>query len=367
MNVRVGRSAIGRQRSLSSESTIQLAMTQTFIEPFVDKVAGKVVSLCRLSRSVFILTVLLLAGCGRSSSDRIQGYIEAEFIYVAAPLPGALTKLYVQRGAELKAGDPLFDLDSTPEAATREEAQRRLAQARANLDDASKGKRPSEIESLDAQLKQSQTALRLAEKELGRQEKLWAASGATTEQDVDRARSAHDQERQRVAQLQAELTTARLGSRPDQVAAAEANVRALEATLTKAEWELQQKRQAAPQSGLVFDTLYREGEWVPAGKPVVALLPPSHVKLRFFIPEPRLSSVHLGDAVQVWVDGAAGPVSGKISFVSPRTEYTPPVIYSRENRSKLVFLVEAVFEPGVAARLHPGQPVDVQFNSMPPP
>ena len=98
----------------------------------------------------------------------------------------------------------------------------------------------------------------------------------------------HDQARQRVAQLEAELATSRLGSRADQIAATEANVRALEAALVKAEWDLAQKRQLAPQAGLIFDTLYRAGEWVPAGRPVLALLPPPNIKVRAFVLRPEL-------------------------------------------------------------------------------
>jgi HlyD family secretion protein len=140
----------------------------------------------------------------------------------------------------------------------------------------------------------------------------------------------------------------------------------LEAAVTKAEWDLSQKRQPAPQAGAIFDTLYREGEWVAAGRPVVVLLPPENTKLRVFVPEVRIGSVQVGDTLQVFVDGADGPIMGRVSFISPRAEYTPPVIYSRENRSKLVFLVEAIFEPALAARLHPGQPVEAVFNSRQP-
>ena len=188
-------------------------------------------------------------------------------------------------------------------------------------------------------------------------------AGATTEQELDRARSTRQQNLERVAQLQADLRTARLGSRTDQVTAAEANLRALDAALAKAEWDLQQKRQNAPTGGAVFDTLYREGEWVAAGRPVVAILPPQHVKLRVFVPETWLTSIHVGDVLKVQADGAAA-VDAKVSFISPRAEYTPPVIYSRENRAKFVFMVEARFDPAIASSLHPGQPVDVRFGSV---
>jgi HlyD family secretion protein len=304
----------------------------------------------------------IATGCSDRESNRVQGYVEGEFVYVASPLPGQVDKLYVQRGDRVKAGEPLFALDSTPERAARDEAERRLAQGRSNLEDAQKGRRPTEIESLEAQLKQARAALVLADLEFERQQKL-AQSGSVAVQDFDRARSARDQGRERVAQLEADLQTARLGSREDQIAAAQANVRALEAALALANWNLAQKRQDAPQSGLVFDTLYREGDWVAAGKPVVVLLPPRNIKVRSFVPETWVGRIRQGQGVRITVDGVREPFLGKVSFISPQAEFTPPVIYSRESRSKLVFMIEIRFDPTVAANLHPGQPVDVEFDS----
>jgi len=310
----------------------------------------------------FMASVVLMA-CQRPPSDRVQGYVEGEFVYVASPFAGALESLAVRRGAQVRVGETLFALEQVSEKAARDEADRRLGQSRANLEDARKGKRPTEIDSIKAQLKQAQAALRLSSREVVRQEGLTTVPGAAVELEVDRARSARDQDRQRVAQLQAELDTALLGSRMDQVIAAEAEVRAREAALVRAEWELGQKRQQASKSGLVFDTLYREGEWVPAGRPVVVLLPPENIKVRAFVPEKRVGTIHPGDDAQVSVDGVAARYSGKISYISPRAEYTPPVIYSQESRDKLVFMVEVVFEPSTAGELNPGQPVDVQFES----
>ncbi|MEW6532439.1 MAG: HlyD family efflux transporter periplasmic adaptor subunit [Thermodesulfobacteriota bacterium] len=310
----------------------------------------------------FLATLSILAGCSAQQANRAQGYVEGEFVYVASPFPGQLDALYVQRGAQVKRGDPLFALDNSAEKAARDEAARRLAQGRASLEDAKKGRRPTEIESLEAQLKQARAQLEFSEIEFQRQEKL-IRSDSVAMQAFDRARSQRDQDRQRVAQLEADLETARLGSRSDQIEAAEANVRALEATLARAEWELSQKAQAAPQSGLVFDTLYRQGEWVAAGRPVVVLLPPQNIKVRAFVPETWVATIHPGDTVRVSVDGLPEPLIGRVSYISPRAEFTPPVIYSQESRSKLVFMVEAVFDPKTAVKLHPGQPVDVQFGS----
>jgi HlyD family secretion protein len=175
---------------------------------------------------------------------------------------------------------------------------------------------------------QAQAALELSEAEYARQEQL-VRKGPASRQDFDRARSTRDQDRQR---------------------------------LTQAKWSLDQKRQSAPQAGFVYDTLYRQGEWVAAGKPVVVLLPPQNIKVRTFVPETLVGTIHYGQAVRVAVDGVRDPFIGKVSYISPHTEYTPPVIYSRESREKLVFIVESVFDPAVSAKLHPGQPVDVQFE-----
>ena len=318
----------------------------------------------RIPSACASLAAMFLFGCNPGPTDRIQGYIEGEFVYVASPRAGSLRKLEVKKGAQVEQGVPLFVLDPMPEASVRDEAQRKLERATAMLEDAKKGKRPTEIESASAELEQARAALALSESEVGRQEKLSQTRGATTERDVDLARSARDRDRQRVAELAADLETARLGSRADQIAAAEADVRSSQAALATAEWELAEKRQAAPRAGVVHDTLYREGDWVGAGLPVVVLLPPANVKLRTFVAEEVVGSLQLGDAVQVFVDGVEGSSTGKISFIAPRAEYTPPVVYSRENRHKFVFLVEAVFEPEVARRLHPGQPVEVELGAQ---
>src|SRR5262249_7701538 len=156
--------------------------------------------------------------------------------------------------------------------------------------------------------------------------------GAASALELDRSRSTHEQDTQHVSQLEQDLVTARLGARPDQVAAAAAELQAQQAAAVRAAWGQDQKKESAPFAALVFDTLYREGEWVEAGRPVVVLLPPANVKLRAFVPEPRIGSVHLGDRASVSVDGVAEAFTGTVSYVSPQAEYTPPVIYSRETR-----------------------------------
>src|SRR5208337_2030239 len=152
--------------------------------------------------SVFctLAALSVFTGCGRHAGNRAQGYVEGEFVYVASPYSGALKSLNVRRGDQVKSNNPLFVLDDEPEKSARDEAERRLMQARSTLEDERKGKRPTEIESAEAQLGQARAALVLSEKELARQEKLLLTS-ATSVQDVDRARSVRDQDRQRVSQL----------------------------------------------------------------------------------------------------------------------------------------------------------------------
>lgn len=310
---------------------------------------------------VLLFCLAAFAGCHRQESNRFQGYVEGEYVYVASPFAGQVETLPVQRGMWVKPGDRLFALECGLETAAREEAERKLVQGRANLEDAKKGKRPAELESAESQLKQARAALVLSEKEYKRQDDLHSR-GVTSAEDFDRARSARDQDQHRVSQLEADLQTAHLGSRDDQIAAAAANVHALEAALAQADWNLAQKRQDAPQSGLIYDVLYQQGEWVSAGKPIVALLPPQNVKVRVFVPEAKVGSVHPGQAVTVFVDGVGQPDAGKVTYVSPQAEYTPPVIYSQESRQKLVFMIEIRFDAPTAAKLNPGQPVDVEFH-----
>ena len=307
------------------------------------------------------LGLLAAAGCGPRPPGAGQGYIEGEFVYVGAPLGGQLTRLAVSRGQEVQAGQLLFELESAAESAAVREAQGRLAQARSRLENLRKGRRPSEIASLEARLKSARASLELAEAELRRRVALRAENVISIEE-LDAYQARRDTDREAVKTLEADLETARLSAREDEVKAAEAEARAAEAGLEKALWALGQKRQAAPEGARVQDTLYRAGEYVAAGTPVVSLLPPANVKVRFFVPQDDLAQVKIGGAARVRLDGAGAPLTARIGYVSSRAEFTPPVLYNRENRSKLVFMVEAVFDPKDAPALHPGQPAEVRYK-----
>lgn len=303
--------------------------------------------------------MLLVAGCAEEAPPYYQGYAEAEYVRVALPFGGTLERLNVQRGTQVEAGDRLFVLESENEAAMRREAEERLRNAEAQLANLKKGRRPTEIAAIRAQLAQTVAALELSETQLKRTAQL-VKQGFITREKFDEAQAARDRDRARVAQLKADLATAQLAARPDEIKAAEAAVEAAKANLVQAEWRLEQKSATAPVAGLVADTYFVNGEWVNAGVPVVSLLAPENVKVRFFVPETVLGALRVGQPLSIACDACAAPISAQVSFIAPQAEFTPPVIYSRENRARLVFLIEARPAPQDAVKLHPGQPVEVR-------
>lgn len=311
-------------------------------------------------RAFLFLAIIALAlpGCARRERAGFQGYLEGEYIYVAAPLAGQLDQLAVQKGARVAAGAPLFTLERSAELAAQRQAADQLQAVQARLADLKKGSRPTELAGLEARLGQARAAEQLSKLDLARQEELFKTH-VIAEADIDRARLTHNRDTHAIEELQAQLSTAQLGGRTDAIAAAEADANAAAAAKARADWNVAQKSQAAPRAGLVYDTLYREGEFVTAGAPVVALLPPENLKVRFFVSETQFAALKAGDTVRVAIDGG-GTADAKVSYLSPQPEYTPPILYNRDNRAKLVFMVEALFtDPARARDLHPGQPVDV--------
>jgi HlyD family secretion protein len=266
--------------------------------------------------------------------------------------------LAVERGARVQPGAPLFQLDTDMEVLARDEAAARLTAARAQTANLTKARRPDEIRAAEAQLQQAQAALHATDTQLARTRELvqreFLARSALDDLSAERDRASA-----RVNELEAQLRLTRAAARPDEIAAARAQAHAEQAALAQQAWRQTQKAQSAPAAGVVFDIMYRAGERVPAGNPVVALLPDGALKLRFYVPQASLASVHIGDEVELHCDGCAQGLAARIAFVSPTAEFTPPVIYSNESRQKLVFLVEARPLGDTAALLKPGQPVDV--------
>ncbi|WP_033356545.1 HlyD family secretion protein [Burkholderia ubonensis] len=311
--------------------------------------------------SLLLAAGIALAACGRRADERAtyQGYVEGEFVYLSSSQSGTLTQLAVQRGQSVAANTPAFALEAVDETAALRQAQHQLAAAQAQLADLRTGKRPPEVNVTKAQLAQAVAQAGKAADQLARDERQYQAGGISAQQ-LDDSRTAARTTAAQVRELQSQVDVARLPGRSQQIAAQAAQVDAAQAAVAAAQWKLDQKRVAAPAAGRVYDTLYRLGEWVQAGSPVVQMLPPQNVKVRFFVPEAAVASIAPGRAVAIHCDGCAADVPARITYVSSQAEYTPPVIYSNESRTKLVFMIEARPAVADAPKLHPGQPVAVR-------
>ena len=313
-----------------------------------------------MTRPLLILLLgINLFGCEKPADSTWQGYIEGEYALIASPYAGQLQKLHVRRGDKVEAGKPLFALEQESERAARTEAEQRLNAAAARRENLQAARRPAEIDALRAEVTQAKAALALSSSQLAQQQKLFK-EGFIAQARLDEAQAARARDAARAAEAEAQLRSAlQQVGREAERRAAEGDAAGAQAALAQAALRLEQKSVAAPVSGMVQDTFFVEGEWVPAGRPVVSLLPPGNVKARFYVPETVLASLQPGKALEIRCDGCPAPLAAKVSFVSTQAEYTPPVLYSKESRTKLLFLVEARLE---GASLRPGQPVDVRLK-----
>jgi len=315
--------------------------------------------------ALVVAMLVLLAGCEAKKPAVWQGYVEGEFVYVAGKIAGRLDDLRVARGQTVTPGQTLYVLEHAFETEGLTLAKAQLQQAEDTLHDKEKGLRPEEIDQIVADLRRAEAARTLSTLEFNRRVKLYA-DATIAKEELDNARATHDRDKQQVKALEAQLATGKLSSRIDQVRAAQAAADAAKASVEQARWNLDQMTQQAGVAGLVYDVLHYPGEWVGAGSPVVVLLPPGNVKVRFFVPEAVAGALAVGQKIRVSWDGGKAPVTAAISYIAPSVEYTPPVIYSQSFREKLVIMVEARFAPDVAARMHPGQPMDVSQEPAAP-
>lgn len=307
---------------------------------------------------MLLLGSSLLTACGGKPSPVLNGYIEADTIRLASPVGGRLIALPLARGQDAQAGAVAFTLEQDSEKAAVAEAAARASQAEAQAADLQTGQRPQELAVHEANLRAARASLLQAEAELQRQSAL-ADKGYAPATTLDALRARRDTAAAEVAQMRARLASARLGARELGQQAATSGAQAAREQLAQRLWLLSQKTIRIPVSGRIEEHYYRVGEWVPAGSPVLSLLAPAAIKARFYIPETRLAALPVGAPVLLSCDNCGQPVPATIRFVAREAEFTPPVIYNKDNRSRLVWLAEAVPSPADALRLRPGQPVDV--------
>jgi HlyD family secretion protein len=313
-----------------------------------------------------VLIATAIAGAGWWWLNRVpaapswQGYVDAEYVRVSPTLTGRITSLAVARGDQVAAGAPLFTQDDADDVAARDAAAGKLAEAQARLANLETRSRDTEIAQARADLADAVATRDRMAKDLARNEEL-LRTGAASRQTVDQQRADLSSAIARVEAATAKLAQMESPTgRQYEIAAQRAMVEQARAGLTQAQWRVDQRHIAAPAAALVSDTLARPGETINAGVPVVSLLPPGNILVRFFVPETDLASLHVGDHLAIGCDACAPGLTATVTFISPQPEYTPPVIYSETNREKLVYLIEAHPPPDQAAQLKPGQPVDVR-------
>jgi HlyD family secretion protein len=308
---------------------------------------------------------LLLVSCSSDSAKLWSGYVVGDYIYVSSSLSGHVQRVAVKAGDEVKAGDFLFDLDADLEKFSSAEAKARLQGAKSTSQDLSKGKRRQEIEIIQAQIAQAQAQYELAQQNLQRQQKL-LDQGFVTKAAVDDAQLVQQQARARVAELTTTLQVARMPARDDERIASQASTNAAEDVVRENDWKKDQKHLTAKVAATVSEIYFHEGEFVQAGQPVLSLLPPQNLKVRFFIAQSELPLLRVGQSVKVHCDGCSQIFDAKISRIATQAEYTPPVIYSNTQRSKMVFMVEAIPAIEQGQLLHVGQPIDVSVAERKP-
>lgn len=309
--------------------------------------------------SLLLLSSFLLAGCNDDATT-ITGYVEGDRLHIGLPAGGILTSVDVVRGQSVTPGQRLFQLDQQAEQARVAEARARLAQATAQRDNLLSGLRPLELEALDAQKAQATADAERAQADLRRQQDLIKSSAAARSR-LDQARAEALRFKARVEELDARIAQARQGARTDEIRAADFAVSAAEAALATAEWSLERRTAAAPEAARVEDVLFQPGETAPANGPVVVLLPPDRITLRFYLGPEQIGRIRPGETLPVHCTGCPPDLTARISYVAGEASYAPPVLYSRDNAETLVFRVDAVpsaaSSPAVTDVLRPGQPV----------
>ena len=303
------------------------------------------------------LLTAIIPGYGVDPTPVYAGYIEAEYVYVAPSATGRIHTLAVAEGGSVHAEQFLFDMDATKQQASLRAATARVETAEANLRNLETGSRKAEIEVVRATLEQARAQQALARSTLERTENLFTRE-IVTQARVDADRAAVEQANAQVAQLQAQLEVAELPARSEQVVAAEKTLEAARAEADLAHSQLTDLTVTAPVAGRVETVYYEAGEVAAAGAPVVSILPPGDLKVLFFLPENERPSFAVGDRLEMECDGCAAGIVATITKMASDPQYTPPIIYSRDQRTRLVYRAEAHLDdtPG----LLPGQPVTLR-------
>jgi len=306
---------------------------------------------------IFSACMCILVGCSNQDHPQYSGYVEGENIYLASPFSGILQQLAVNRGQHVTKDDLLFVLDPKPQSIFLKQAEGEMIQAREVLKDLKLPRRVPEISAIEAQIEQTNAQISLAEIRVDRYQKLFDKQ-ASDRDSLDAALANLQQQKELKLQYESNLALAKLGSRENQISAQQAQFDTLQAKLKAAQWDLEQKTLRAPATGVIFDTYYRPGEFVNERQPVLSLLTPENIHIEFFVPLDYLNRLKVGDHINFSCQGCDEENAAVIHYISPDAEYLPPLVYSRDNKSRLVFRIKAHISTK-PERFKPGQPVMV--------
>ncbi|MDR7031490.1 HlyD family efflux transporter periplasmic adaptor subunit [Mesorhizobium sp. BE184] len=304
------------------------------------------------------LAAQLFGACAPAAPLAV-GYVEGDYVLLAPIEVAQVETIAVRRGDRVEPGKPLVTLESADATIAVAQAQAALAQAQAQLADLQVGKRPEEIAVLEATVRSAKAQAEEKRRILARTQDLFKR-GIATQAQLDEAATALEVAQAQIGQSDANLAVAGLPARPETIKAADNQVEQAQAALDQAKWRLSKRVLTAPAAGQVNDVIRNPGDTAGPSAPVLSMLPDGAVKLTLYVPESAFSFIKVGTQLNVRCDGCAPDLTARVSYVSPDPEFTPPVIYSLENRQKLVYLVEAKPENAGTA-LQPGQIVDVEL------
>jgi len=299
----------------------------------------------------------LFPWCAGPATEAFPGYAEGEYAALAPVATARIKDVRVRRGDAIVPGMILASLDNEETALGMTAAEAGVAEAAAQLENLRKGRRTVEINAIKASLAAAKAEAEAANLSLNRLTSL-LQRGVSTEASVDQARALAAVAEGRVNELAANLETAQMPAREDEVSAAEARLALAKSTLAEARWKHQQRFLVSDTRGRVYDIVRRAGEIASPSQPIVSVLPEGAILIRFYAPEPALSRMPVGAHVPVSCDGCPAGLTATVSYRASEPEFTPPVIYSIERRQKLVYLLEARPDTGVGF-LQPGQIVTV--------
>lgn len=273
-------------------------------------------------RALIIIICFLMISCSSQKTNHYAGYIDADFRYIASDFSGDLVELFVNRGDSVVHGQNLFSLEKFSEESNYKKSL-------------------SDLHAIELKIDGLISDSKLKEKKLERRKNLKEKNFAH-EEDLEIASNDYIDAKSQLEQ-------------------AKENLLSQMHTVESSKWTYQKKQVQSIVNGIVFDIFYRPGEYVAAGKPVLSLLAPEDIRILFFVPEAEIAKIRINQPVLVTSDGSI-PINAKITYISPQSEFTPPVIYSEDERTKLVFLVEARTDIKTSKEIHPGQPVTVNLK-----